>query len=168
MINRPFCPDNTILVGFSGSFDRYPLSSISGHHHGGIGCLTRREIHDPYASVELIARVVRVQGMPKIEAFPTDLAVHGNIAPAIQHQAMDALVFPYKRVRSYALPGRISTVHADKKSNVPVVMTRRAGAPLSRVWTEPPTCSPNSSTGAGGASGKQSGSGSRPLMSRGA
>jgi hypothetical protein len=85
--------------------------------------------------------------MPKIEAFLTDLAVHGNIAPAIQHQAMDALVFLHKRVRNHALPGRISAVHADKKSNVPVVMTRTAGAPLSRVWTEPPTWSPNSSTG---------------------
>jgi hypothetical protein len=105
---------------------------------------------------------------PKIEAFLTDLAAHGNIAHAIQRQAMDALVFLYKRVRNYALPGRISAAHADKKSNVPVVMTCTAGAPLSRVWTEPPTWSPNSSTGTGGASGKQCGSGSRPLMSRGA
>jgi hypothetical protein len=105
---------------------------------------------------------------PKIEAFLTDLAVHGNIAPAIQHQAMNALVFLYTRFRNHALPGCINAVHAEKKSNVPVVMTRPAGAPSSRTWTEPSTWSLNSSTGAGGASGKQSGSGSRPLMSRGA
>jgi hypothetical protein len=128
--------------------------------------------------VEWIAQVVRVQGMrsredifpadPTIEAFLTDLAVHGNIAPAIQHQAMNGLVFLYTRVRNHALPGRINAVHADKKSNVPVVMTRAAGASSSHAWTEPPTWLPNSSTGAGGALGKQSGSGSRPLMRRGA
>jgi hypothetical protein len=76
---------------------------------------------------------------PKIEAFLTDLAVHGNIAPAIQHQAMNALGFLYTRLRNHALPGRINAVHADKKSNVPVVMIRAAGAPSSRIWTEPPT-----------------------------
>ena len=35
---------------------------------------------------------------PKIEAFLTDLAVRGNVAPATQNQAMNALVFLYKRV----------------------------------------------------------------------
>ena len=35
---------------------------------------------------------------PKIEAFLTDLAVHGNVAAATQEDpAMNALVFLYKR-----------------------------------------------------------------------
>jgi site-specific recombinase XerD len=61
---------------------------------------------------------------PKIESFLTDLAVHGSIAAATQNQAMNALVFLYKRVLNYAMDGSINAVRADKKVNVPVVMTR--------------------------------------------
>jgi hypothetical protein len=38
----------------------------------------------------------------KIEAFLTHLAVEGNVATATQNQAMNALVFLYKRVPPYA------------------------------------------------------------------
>jgi integrase len=61
---------------------------------------------------------------PKIEMFLTDLAVNGDVAAATQNQAMNALVFLYKRVLNHALQGRINAVRADKKINVPVVMTR--------------------------------------------
>jgi integron integrase len=61
---------------------------------------------------------------PKIEAFLTDLAVKGHVAAATQNQAMNALVFLYKRVLNHTLEGRINAVRADKKINVPVVMTR--------------------------------------------
>jgi integron integrase len=61
---------------------------------------------------------------PKIEAFLTDLAVHGNVAAATQNQAMNALVFLYKRALNHALPARINAIRASKKINVPVVMTR--------------------------------------------
>lgn len=61
---------------------------------------------------------------PKIEAFLTDLAVRGNVAAATQNVAMNALVFLYKRVLNQALPGSINAVRADKKVNVPVVMSR--------------------------------------------
>ena len=37
-------------------------------------------------------------GEQKIEAFLTHLAVKKNVAPATQNQAMNALVFLYKRV----------------------------------------------------------------------
>jgi integron integrase len=37
---------------------------------------------------------------------------------------MNALVFLYTRVLTHALPGNINAVRADKKINVPVVMTR--------------------------------------------
>jgi len=50
--------------------------------------------------------------------------VHGNLAPATQNQAMNALVFLYKRVLNHALQGSIHAVRADQKINVPVVMTR--------------------------------------------
>lgn len=37
-------------------------------------------------------------GEEKIESFLTHLAVEGNVAPATQNQAMNALVFLYKKV----------------------------------------------------------------------
>jgi hypothetical protein len=58
----------------------------------------------------------------KIEAFLTDVAVHGNVAPSTQNQAMNALVSLYTRVLRHALQGRTDAIRADKK--VPVVMTR--------------------------------------------
>ena len=37
-------------------------------------------------------------GERKIEAYLTDLAVSGKVSPSTQNQAMNALVFLYKRV----------------------------------------------------------------------
>jgi integron integrase len=91
-------------------------------------------IHTERSYVEWIVRFVRFHGMrsredlfpaePKIESFLTDLAVHINVAAATQNQAMNALVFLYKRVLNHSLSGSINAVRADKKINVPVVMTR--------------------------------------------
>lgn len=91
-------------------------------------------IHTERAYVGWIVRFVRFHRMrsrqdlfpaePQIEAFLTDLAVHGKVAAAIQNQAMNALVFLYKRVLNHSMPGSINAVRADKKINVPVVMTR--------------------------------------------
>jgi integrase len=95
-------------------------------------------MHTERSSVEWITRFVRFHGMrsredlfpaePKIEAFLTDLAVHGHVAAATQHQAMPALVFLDTRVLLHAMEGRINAVRADKKITVPVVMTREAVA----------------------------------------
>ena len=95
-------------------------------------------------TVEWIVRFVRFHGMRSredlfpaestIESFRTDLAVHGNVAAATQHQAMHALVFLDTRVLNHALPGRINAVRADKKITVPVVMTREeVAAVISRM-----------------------------------
>ncbi len=96
--------------------------------------LQHYSIHTERSYVEWIIRFVRFHGMrsredlfpaePKIEAFLTDLAVHGNVAAATQNQAMNALVFLYKRALNHALPARINAIRASKKINVPVVMTR--------------------------------------------
>jgi hypothetical protein len=58
--------------------------------------------------VDWIVRFVRFHSMrsredlfpaeARIESFLTDLAVHANVAPATQNQAMNALVFLYKRL----------------------------------------------------------------------
>jgi Phage integrase, N-terminal SAM-like domain len=128
-------------------------------------------IHTERSYVDWIVRFVRFHGMqsredlfpaePKVEAFLTDRAVNGNVAPATQNQAMNALVFLYKRVLNHALRGSINAVRADKKINVPVVMTAKKSPPLFRSWTEPPKWSLSPSTGAGCASWKRSSSGSR-------
>ena len=81
--------------------------------------------------MEWIIQFARFHGMrslfpaePKIESFLTDLAVNGNVAAATQNQAMNALVFLYKRVLNNAMEGRINAVRADQKINVPAFMTR--------------------------------------------
>ena len=61
---------------------------------------------------------------PQIEAFLTDLAVHGNVAPATQNQARNALVFLSQRVLKHAMQGSLDAVRANRKRNVPVVMSR--------------------------------------------
>src|SRR6266850_7014198 len=91
-------------------------------------------IHTERSYVEWIVRFVRFHGMrsredlfpaePTIESCLTDLAVHRNVAAATQNQAMNALVFLYKRVLTHSLQGNINAVRADKKINVPVVMIR--------------------------------------------
>jgi len=63
-------------------------------------------------------------GEAKIEAFLTDLAITQNVAPATQNQAMNALVFLYKKVLEQPLDEKINAVRADKKVNLPVVLTR--------------------------------------------
>lgn len=63
-------------------------------------------------------------GEKKITEFLTHLAVEGRVAPSTQNQAMNALVFLYKKVLQEPLDGAINAVRAPRKVNVPVVMTR--------------------------------------------
>ena len=63
-------------------------------------------------------------GESKIETFLTDLAVNGKVAPSTQNQAMNALVFLYRQVLKAPLDEKIDAVRADRKVNVPVVLTR--------------------------------------------
>lgn len=63
-------------------------------------------------------------GERKIEAFLTHLAVKQNVAPATQNQAMNALVFLYKKILKVSLQEEINAVRAARKTNLPVVMTR--------------------------------------------
>jgi site-specific recombinase XerD len=64
------------------------------------------------------------EGERKIEAFLTDLAVRGKVAASTQNQAMNALVFLYKKVLAKPLDEVIDAVRAERKVNVPVVLTR--------------------------------------------
>jgi len=63
-------------------------------------------------------------GEKKIEQFLTHLAVKSNVSPATQNQAMNSLVFLYKRVLKEPLQDEINAVRAPRKVNIPVVLTR--------------------------------------------
>ena len=65
-----------------------------------------------------------VNGESKIEAFCTDLAVNGKVAPSTQNQAFNALVFLYRQVLNLPLDEKINAVRAERKVNLPVVMAR--------------------------------------------
>jgi hypothetical protein len=75
---------------------------------------------------------------PKIESFLTDLAVHGNVAPATQNQAMNALVFLYKRVLNHPLEKSIVPFAPTERSTFPSSCRAKKSPPFSRLWTEPP------------------------------
>ena len=88
-------------------------------------------MHTERSYGEWIRRCVRFHGMrsredlfpaePKIEAFLTDLAVHGNVAAATQNQAMNALVFPTSA----------SSTMLYRAVSMPFAPTRRSTFPLS-------------------------------------
>jgi hypothetical protein len=82
--------------------------------------LQHDSMHPERSSGEWIIRFVRVHGRrsredlfpadPKIDAFLTDLAVHGHVAAATQNQAMNALMCLDKRALNHALPARINAI----------------------------------------------------------
>jgi integron integrase len=91
-------------------------------------------IHTETSYVDWIKRYIRFHGMlsredladgeRKIEAFLTDLAVNGKVAPSTQNQAMNALVFLYRQVLEEGLDGKVDAIRAERKVNAPVVLTR--------------------------------------------
>ncbi len=70
------------------------------------------------------------EGSQKIETFLTHLAVEKNIAPSTQNQAMNALVFLYKRVIKQELTGEINAIRSKKKGSVPTVLSHEEIAQL--------------------------------------
>ncbi|MCI5147548.1 MAG: integron integrase, partial [Candidatus Electrothrix sp. AR3] len=73
-------------------------------------------------------------GESQIEAFLTHLAINEQVAPATQNQAMNALVFLYKKVLQLPLEQKIDAVRAKNSRNIPVVMTsEEVAAVISRM-----------------------------------
>ena len=77
---------------------------------------------------QMISRKDLEGGSQKIEAFLTHLAVQGQVAPSTQNQAMNSLVFLYKKVLKQTLDERIDAIRARRKVNIPVVLTREETA----------------------------------------
>ncbi|MEA3468680.1 MAG: integron integrase [Thermodesulfobacteriota bacterium] len=92
-------------------------------------------IHTERSYCEWIRRFIRFHGMKdrtklfvkseyKIEAFLSHLAIEKNVAPSTQNQAMNALIFLYKKVLKHELVGVIDAVRSTKKQKIPVVLSR--------------------------------------------
>ena len=97
-------------------------------------------IHTERTYIEWIKKYIRFHNMTsrndlqngekKIEAYLTFLAVHENVAKATQNQAMNALVFLYRKVLKQNLDDSINATRSSKKVNTPVVLTRKETADL--------------------------------------
>lgn len=68
-------------------------------------------------------RPLSEMGGPEMEAFLTDLAVNGNVAPSTQNQAFNALLFFYTHVFPRDL-GKVDAVRAKKPKRLPEVFTK--------------------------------------------
>ena len=72
----------------------------------------------------MISRDNLKDGEAKIEAFLAHLAVELDVSPSTQNQAMNALIFLYRKVLKWPLEGEINAKRATRKLNVPVVLIR--------------------------------------------
>ena len=62
-------------------------------------------------------------GAPHVEAFLSHLAVNRKVAAATQNQALNALLFLYRRVLEVELPWVTGVIRAKKPARLPVVLT---------------------------------------------
>ncbi|MDY6908647.1 MAG: site-specific integrase [Thermodesulfobacteriota bacterium] len=100
-----------------------------GNKKQKICTLHHYSIHTERSYVGWIVRFVWFRAMrpradlfpaePRIEAFLTDLAVNEHVAAATQNQAMNALVFLYKRFLNHSLEGCIDAVRARQEDQCP-------------------------------------------------
>jgi len=64
-------------------------------------------------------------GKPEVEQFLTWLAVVRKVAPSTQNQALQAILFLYKKVLDVELAWLNNVVRAKTKRHIPVVLSRR-------------------------------------------
>jgi integron integrase len=62
-------------------------------------------------------------GAPHVEAFLSHLAVNRKVAAATQNQALNALLFLYRRVLEVDLPWVTGVIRAKKPTRLPVVLS---------------------------------------------
>ena len=60
----------------------------------------------------------------KVEEFLTYLAIQRKVAVSTQNQAMNALVFLYKRVLDKPLDKTVDAIRSTKNRKIPVVLTQ--------------------------------------------
>ena len=67
----------------------------------------------------------REMGKKEIEAFLSHLAIQQNVAASTQRQALNAIVFLYKKVLDIPVDENLEPVRAKKRPRPPVVMSQR-------------------------------------------
>ena len=67
----------------------------------------------------------RNMGKKEIEAFLSHLAIQRNVAAATQRQALNAIVFLYKRVLDIPVDEKLEPARAKRHARPPVVMSQR-------------------------------------------
>jgi len=85
----------------------------------------------------MASRAELAGGKEKVEAFLTDLAVNGKVAPATQNQALHALVFLYGQVLNEPLHG-VDAVRADRPVRVPEVLAPEEVRQVLALMSGPP------------------------------
>jgi integron integrase len=101
------------------------------------------------AYVYWIERYIRFHGIrhpntmaaPEVEAFLTDLAVHGKVAASTQNQALGALLFLYRYVLHIEI-GDLNAVRARRPQRVPLVLSRAEVQQLLEAMDRNPTEEP--------------------------
>jgi len=63
-------------------------------------------------------------GKPEIDGFLSHLATHGKVSAATQRQAMNAILFLYKKVLDQPMEDRIEAIRARRQSRLPTIMTQ--------------------------------------------
>jgi site-specific recombinase XerD len=64
-------------------------------------------------------------GTKQIQEFLTHLAVERNVAASTQNQALNALIFVYKKVLCIELADPIDAVRARRPNRLPVVLSKQ-------------------------------------------
>jgi integron integrase len=75
----------------------------------------------------------REMGGPEVEAFLTHLAVARKVSASTQNQALQAVLFLYRRVLGIELPWLTNVTRAPRSRHLPVVLTR---VEVARVMAE--------------------------------
>jgi hypothetical protein len=70
-------------------------------------------------------------GKRQIEAFLSHLAIQRNVAASTQRQALNAIVFLYKRVLDIPVDEKLEPARSKRHPRPPVVMSQRE---ISNVW----------------------------------
>ena len=76
-------------------------------------------------------------GKREVEAFLTHLAVDRHVAPATQNQALNGILFLYRRVLEVELPWLDNVVRAKENRRMPVVLSRNETRQVLGILTPP-------------------------------
>ena len=74
---------------------------------------------------QVIRHLSCILGKTEVEAFLTWLAVERKVSPSTQNQALQAILFLYRKVLEIELPWLDDAVRAKPQRRIPVVLSQR-------------------------------------------